>query len=439
MKKLLALIMCLCTATATMSACSSPNEFSDKEILSDNAERNEDIELTYNYNDGAISAPLSYNAYSSEIADFELKLFKSYYENNTGKSFNYAPITTVANLGLLANGAADRAQTNIVKGLGDELTLEAVNQGSSYFISRIEAFNSDGKTETSGETKPKAYVKLQNTLLFDDSVEVRKNFLQSNADYYSSDIFRFKFADETALTKVNSGFAEYTNGNMLSSLDENNKLLCLGAVNIYDTWLNSYTQSDVSQNTFHSSDGDCDVNYMTSNESYIHTDNAQGIIKYTKGTPLKFIAIMPNEDISLDSYISSLTYSEYSALLESLDVKTSVSASIPEFSIKEGETAISLKDELSQCGLADLFTEEIKLSNITFSNELFVNDILQLNPAVTVNATGISGTETIGTKAPAGNKEITPAETNLEFNRPFIFMFADNESNIPVYIGVVDL
>ena len=62
MKKLLALIMCLCTATATMSACSSPNEFSDKEILSDNAERNEDIELTYNYNDGAISAPLSYNA-----------------------------------------------------------------------------------------------------------------------------------------------------------------------------------------------------------------------------------------------------------------------------------------------------------------------------------------------------------------------------------------
>ncbi len=439
MKKLLALIMCLCTATATMSACSSPNEFSGKEILSDNAERNEDIELTYNYNDGAISAPLSYTAYSSEIADFELKLFRSYYQNNTEKSFNYAPITTVANLGLLANGAADRAQTNIVKGLGDELTLEAVNQGSSYFISRIEAFNSDGETEVNGETKPKAYVKLQNTLLFDDSVEVRKNFLQSNADYYSSDIFRFRFADEAALTKVNSGFAQFTNGNMLSSLDENNKLLCLGAVNIYDTWLNNYTQSDVSQGVFHSSDGDHDVNFMTSNESYLHTDKAQGIIKYTKGAPLKFIAIMPNEDISLDNYISSLTYPEYSALLESLDVKTSVSASIPEFSIKEGETAISLKDELSQCGLEDLFTKEIKLSNITFSNELFVNDILQLNPAVTVNATGISGTETIGTKAPAGNKEITPAETKLEFNRPFIFMFADNESNIPVYMGVVDL
>ena len=439
MKKFLALIMCLCTAAATMTACSSPNEFSGNENLSDNVERNKDIEVTYNYKDGATSAPLSYTEYSSEITDFELKLFRSYYQSNTQKSFNYAPAATVTNLGLLANGAADRDQTNIVKGLGDDLTLESLNQGSSYFISRFNTLNSDGETEENGETKPKAYVKLQNTLLFDESVEVRKNFLQSNADYYSADIFRFSFADNTALTKVNSGFSEFTKGSALSSLDENNRLLCLGAVNIYDTWLNSYTQSDVSKNTFHSSDGDCDVSYMTSNEAYIHTDKAQGIIKYTKGTPLKFVAIMPNEDISLDSYVSSLTYLEYSSLLESYDVKTNVSASIPEFSIKEGEAAVSLKDELSQCGLEALLNEEIKLSNITFSNDLYVNDILQLNPAVTVNAAGISGTESVGTSAPAGNKEITPAETKLEFNRPFIFMFVDNESNIPMYMGVVDL
>lgn len=439
MKKLLAFIMCLCTATATMTACSSPNEFSGKEILSDNAERNKDIEITYNYNDGATSAPLSYTAYSSEIADFELKLFRNYYQKNTAKSFNYAPITTVANLGLLANGAADRAQINIVKGLGDELTLEAANQGSSYFLSRLEALNSNGEADENGETKPKAYVKLQNTLIFDEAVEVRKNFLQNNADFYSTDIFRFSFSDETALPKVNSGFTEYTKNDILPSLDKNNKLLCLGAVNIYDTWLNSYTQSDVSQGTFHSSEGDRDVNYMTSNESYLRTENAQGIIKYTKGTPLKFIAIMPDEDISLDSYVSSLTYLEYSALLESFDVQSSVSASIPEFSIKADETALSVKDELSQCGLEDLFTEEIKLTNITFSDDLFVNDILQFNPSVTVNAAGISGTENIGTKVPAGNKEITPAEKKLEFNRPFIFMFVDNESNIPVYMGVVDI
>lgn len=438
MKKLLAFIMCLCTATATMTACSSPNEFSGNEILSDNAERNKDIEVTYNYNDGATSAPLSYTAYSSGIADFELKLFRNYYQKNTAQSFNYAPITTVANLGLIANGAADRAQINIVKGLGDELTVESMNQGTSYFLSRLEALNSDGEADENGEATSKAYIKLQNTLLFDEAVEVRKNFLQSNANFYSADIFRFSFSDETALTKVNSTFTEYANDDILSSLDASNKLLCLGAVNIYDTWLNNYSQSDISQGAFHSSEGDRDVNYMTSNESYIHTDKAQGIIKYTKGTPLKFIAIMPNEDISLDSYVSSLTYLEYSSLLESFDVKTSVSASIPEFSIKEGETAVSVKDEISQCGLEDLFTEEIKLSNITFSNELFVNDILQLSPSITVNATGISGTESIGTKVPASNKEITPAEKKLEFNRPFIFMFVDNESNIPVYMGVVD-
>ena len=39
-------------------------------------------------------------------------------------------------------------------------------------------------------------------------------------------------------------------------------------------------------------------------ENYIHTDKAQGIIKYMRNTPVKFVAIMPNEDTSLESYIS---------------------------------------------------------------------------------------------------------------------------------------
>ena len=448
MKKMLALFLCVCTAAVSMSACSPANEFSGDENLSDNTTRDDDIEKTYNYQDGAQSGPLSYTTYSSEVTDFELRLFRNYIKNNPDtESFVFSPMSTALTLGIIANGAADRTQTNIINALGDELDIDATNQSSSYLLSRLEAFNtSEDETEeetknSDEDSKGKSYVKIQNTLLFNDTVDVRKNFLQNNTDYYGADIFRFVFSDENSITKVNNHLSEFTSKKAVSSLDAENNLICIGAVDIYDEWLNSYAQSDVSSGVFHSSDGDCDVNYMTSNENYIHTETASGIIKYTSGTPLKFIAVMPNEDISLESYISSLTYLEYTDLLESFSVQSTVSASVPEFSIEGSETAVSFKDELSECGIADIFTDEVSLSNITLSDSLYVNDISQILPSITVNAAGISGTESVGTKAPVQTRteEITPAETKLEFNRPFIFMLIDNESNIPVYIGTVDL
>lgn len=38
--------------------------------LSKNVERNSDTETTFNYSDGAVSAPTEYNSYSSEVSDF---------------------------------------------------------------------------------------------------------------------------------------------------------------------------------------------------------------------------------------------------------------------------------------------------------------------------------------------------------------------------------
>ena len=79
------------------------------------------------------------------LSDFELKLFRNYYKNNSDKkSFVFAPANTALTLGLLANGAAKQSQTNIVNALSDELVLDSENQCSSYFQSRLKAFSSDG-------------------------------------------------------------------------------------------------------------------------------------------------------------------------------------------------------------------------------------------------------------------------------------------------------
>lgn len=427
-------------ATTVLCACSDPESFSQSEQLSYGIERNTDPTDCYNYNDGATTPPITYNSYSSEITDFELRLFRAIGAKDS--SYVFAPINTTLTLGLLANGATGKTQTNIVNELSDELSLESVNQCTSYLKSRLASFNSLNNEESeSGEETQKHYIKLENSLLFNNTVDVRKNFLKSNADYYGFDIFRFDFTDQSSQTKLNNVFGEFTQNDVFTNASENDYLYSMSAADIYDTWINAYAQTDVTEGTFNSSTGEKSASYMTSNESYLHTDKAQGIIKYTANTPLKFVAIMPNENITLDKYISSFTYLEFSDMLESFDVTKYVSASIPEFTAESDESTSSMKNYLQNFGVSNIFTDEISLPNISLSDNLYVNDICDVASKITVNAAGIGGVESAGDKAPLEKhfEETEKAEKTLEFNRPFIFMLLDNESNIPVYIGTVDL
>ena len=337
----------------------------------------------------------------------------------------------------MANGAAKQSQTNIVNALSDELTLDALNQCSSYFQSRLKAFSNDGtSTDEKDKNKEKAYLKLNQSIFFNDTVDIRKNFLTANANFYGSDIFRFVFSDENAVKKVNSVLGE----NAVSSLDNSNNLFCTSTSDVYDEWLTAYETDAVADGTFYSESGEKTVKYMTSAENYIHTSKAQGIIKYMRNTPVKFAAIMPNEDISLESYISSLTNLEYSDMLESFKITSLTNAAVPEFSIKSDGKPASLKSELEECGLADLFTDNINLSNITLSDDLFVNDISEIQPSITVNPVGVGGSESVKATVTANtlNKDSKKADGTLKFDRPFIFMLIDNESDIPLYIGTVD-
>lgn len=438
MKKTISALLCAGLLAVTLTACSNSDSFSDKENLSDDSKRSTDIEITYNYSDGAVTPPTEYNSYSSEVSDFELRLFRNYYKNNADKkSFVFSPANTTLTLGLIANGAAKQSQTNIINALGDELVLDSANQCSSYFQSRLKAFCSDGtNTDKDGKSSEKAYIKLNQNYFFNDTVDIRKNFLTSNADYYGADIFRFVFSDENAVKKVNSVLGE----NAVTALDNSDNLLCVSSSDVYDEWLSAYEKDAVSDGTFYSESGEKTVKYMTSAENYIHTDKAQGIIKYMRNTPVKFAVIMPNEDTSLESYISSLTYLEYSDLLESFNITSLTNASVPEFSIKSDGAPVSLKTELEACGLADMFTDEINLSNITLSDDLFVNDISEIQPSITVNSSGIGGSESVKSTVSANvlKSESKTADGTLKFERPFIFILIDNESNIPLYIGTVD-
>lgn len=448
MKKIIAVLLCATMAATALCACGDPTQISDNDILSDDYTRSTNPTDTYNYNDGVTVAPSIYTTYSSELTDFELRLFRNYYSTsgNSEKSFVLAPVNTALQLGYIANGGSDDVKSEILTALGKDLEIEDFNQCSSYFKSRIEAVTKSESSESdalAGKTEKsdtKAYVKLDNSLFYNDTADIKASFLQNGVNYYGENIFRFMFSDENALSKINSHYSDFTSGQVLESLDSKQDLISVTAADICDTWLNPYAQSDLEKGTFKATSGDADVTFMMSNETYIKTDYAQGIIKYTDSTPLKMMAVMPNEGTSIKDYISNFNNLEFSNLLDSFDVTKSATVKIPEFSVDTTKTARSMSDALSKSGLYSLFTEKAEFTNMTHSDDFALNQMYELGSKVTVNAAGLGGKSSNGDKAPitTRTKELEKQKQTVEFNRPFIFVIFDNESNIPLYLGVVD-
>ena len=443
MKKSIALLMCLALVVCTLCACGDPTDFSDGEKLSKDYTRSTDPAESYNYNDGATSAPLSYNVYASSVSNFELRLFRNYFaqKSDKTKSSVFAPATAALQLSLLANGAAGDTQDEIRLALGKDLTIDNINQCSSYFKSRMEAVSKTGSGEVdelSGKKTQESkseYVRFGLNLFFNDISDVKTSFLQTNASYFENNVYRFLFSDKNAVSKVNKSLSDFSSNDLFENLNEKDSLFLVNAFDMSDLWLDNYSKSDIEKGTFKSGSGDKSVNFMTSNESLIKTKNANGIIKYTSKNPLKLMIVMPNEGVPLEEYVSDFNYTEFSDLLDSIDITKKVTAKIPEFSISSEEQPQPLSDALADSGLYTLFTDDALFKNITHTDNFKLNEIYEITPEITVNASGINSDSKIVEKRV---KALEKTDETIKIDRPFIFLLIDNESSIPVYIGTVD-
>ena len=386
-----------------LTACSAANEFSGGERLSESAKKQTDVSVTYNYADGAEEPPKAYNSYISSVANFAFKLTRAAYDDG---DFAIAPMNSVLQLSLLANGAKDDSREEIFLALGNDLDIESLNTCGSYFKSRINAVGKPGDGLTA---------KLSGALLLNDKTDVRKAYLQTNADYYADDIFRFDFTGEHAQEKADSAF-----GKDRMKLDKEASMLSYSALSVNDAWLDE----PEAIGTLNGKPAFCGQ-YMP-----LKSEKAQGVVRYTANTPLKALYILPNEAIGLHDYLKTLDAAEYFKLLEGIDVIKPVRAAIPVF---ETVPAGKLKEPLTKTGLYTLFTDKADFGNMAHNKELQLSDMTDGTAALYVNALGVYSEKT---EADSITKPLEGAD--VVFDKPFLFILADNETDLPLYIAAVE-
>jgi serine protease inhibitor len=362
----------------------------------------------------------------NSTANFSIELFKKAYTK--GENSLISPSSVYLALGMTANGANENTLKEFENLLGGSgINIEELNAHYHSLARKLTRIDS-------------GRVDIANSIWYrdDDIVEIKKDFLQINADYYKAAAYKANFNSPDTVKDINNWVKDNT-GNLIDKIideiDVNTIMYLINAVYFEDQWKKGYEKKHVRQNTFTLQDGTKkSVDFMYSEEEdYLKDDKAEGFIKPYKNEKYSFVALLPNEGISIDSYISSLSGKSFTNLLKNGPVGK-VSTGLPKF---KSEFKVELVEPLKKMGLRECFDDMkanfSKMSKDGINGNIYVGDVLH-KTFITVDDQGTKAGAV--TKVEVRTKSAGMAHSVI-LNRPFVYAIVDNETKLPIFIGTM--
>ena len=361
---------------------------------------------------------------NAAVADFAVRLLRA--SNKTGENTLISPLSVLCALAMTANGAKGETLEQMEKVLG--MTTEELNL---YLYSYMNSL-------TQGE---KYKLSLANSIWFTDHerFEVNQDFLQTNADYYGADIYKAPFNNST-LKDINDWVKERTDDmipNILDEIPDEAVMYLVNALAFEAEWSEIYYKNQVRDGQFTKEDGTKqNAEFMYGSEGkYLEDKNAIGFIKYYKDCEYAFVAMLPNEGVSVSEYIASLDGESLRALLANKQ-RATVNTAIPKF---ETEYNVEMSEILSAMGMQDAFRlEKADFTAIGASSagNIYINRVLHK----TFISVGEKGTKAGAASAVEMNDECAADVTDSKqvyLDRPFVYMLIDCKNDIPFFIGTM--
>ena len=168
---------------------------------------------------------------------------------------------------------------------------------------------------------------------------------------------------------------------------------------------------------------------------YLEDESAVGFAKYYQGGQYAFVALLPNEGVSLAEYIASLRGDSLHALLKQKNY-AEVAAALPKF---ETQSAPELSAVLRKMGMQNAFCEAADFGALGHSDagNIAIGRVLHktfLSVAEQGTKAGAaSAVEMLDRAAPSPE---APKRVVLE--RPFVYLLLDCKTAVPLVIGAMN-
>ncbi len=405
-RKWIALLLCAALALP-LSGCGRASGMEAENLMEGITAREVDVQNV----DGA-----------QAVMAFSVDLFQGSLEE--GSNVLISPLSVLCALAMTANGAQGDTLTQMEQVLG--LTAQEMNCYLSGYLTAL---------------ADEEACQLANSIWFRDveTLQVEQDFLQTNADYYGADIYKAAF-DESTLKDINRWVSEGTDGMIQEILDEipSDAVMYLVNALAFDAkWEDIYEESQISTGTFTLQDGTRrEVEMMHSTESvYLQDENAVGVLKYYEGERYAFVALLPDEDVTVADYVASLTGERLTELLDGGE-RTPVKTTIPQF---ESEYSVEISEVLKALGMTDAFDGILAdFSALGHSDDgnIFISRVLH-KTYISVDEAGTKAGAATVVEFTSESAEFVEEPKTVCLDRPFVYMILDCESGIPLFIGTM--
>jgi len=373
----------------------------------------------------AVSGKAPDDAFAAAQMAFAVKLFQACAAETGKENTLVSPLSVMVALAMTANGADGQTRQEMEAVLG--MPADRLN---AYLYGYVNQLSSSDKAKLS----------LANSIWFRDteSLQVKRDFLQTNADYYKAAAYAAPF-DEQTVRDINTWTKKNTDGMIDKIVEQIDPLTMLYLINalVFDAkWERPYKDdTEVRSGSFTADDGTRQTATMLYGieNGYLSDANATGFVKDYAGGSYRFVALLPNEGMDIRDYVASLTPEGLKATLDSMK-KASVHTAMPCF---EYDYSLKLNDVLSDMGMPAAFSS----SDADFV-PMATSDLGNIYIGKVLHKTHIT-LDTEGTRAAA----VTKVEMNAEgavmadyfviLNRPFVYLIIDTATNLPIFMGTV--
>jgi len=364
--------------------------------------------------------------FTSALADFSVDLLKQTADDQ--QNCLVSPLSAELALAMTANGASGHTLSQMEQVLCGSMPINDLNAVLPGFAEGLP--NTDN-----------AKFHFANSIWCNSAqgVNIQKDFLQTNANYYGAGVFSAPMNGQT-VKDINAWVNQNTDGmipNMLSQLDSSTAMVLINALAFDAKWASPYYSNNVDKGTFTDADGTQQTASFMHSDEYTYLDDgmATGFEKSYDSDSYRFAALLPNDGVSMSDYLQSLTGEKLMDTLNNAQSCT-VYASLPKFSFSY---STSLNDALSTMGMADAFspdTADFSKMGTMNGYPLYIDKVLQ-KTFIDVTEQGTRAGAATAVVMYSGAAMPTDPKT-VTLDRPFVFAIIDSKTSLPLFLGVVN-
>lgn len=342
-----------------------------------------------------------------------------------------SPLSAYLCLAMLMPGAKENTKAEFEKIMGADW----------QYVSALAANIASELTGVKGNTR----LDIANSIWTDDDKAViEEEWLKTVKAYFGPDIYSADLPSSEALKAINKWVNDKTNG-MIPKLHDDNYdkdtiMVLLNALYMKADWAHKFEGNYTNDREFTKSDGSTVtvpfMNMFEAYESYIKTEDAEGIMLPYDDGRLAFIALKPDSG-DARGYAASLTGAKLKELIAAAKADTFVTVNMPKFSTGY---SVYLTDALKAMGMTDAFDPDLAdLSGAGrgVDGPLYISYVFQ-RVKVDVDEEGTEAAAVTEIATAEGCALPADEPIVLTFDKPFVYAIVDTETGVPLFAGVME-